>query len=289
MVLSLIICGLGVKEKEAEMRGSIKKWKAGRGWKAGAAILFGISVLFLYACAGQQAEVDRAETELSTPEEAVQAAMEALKELDMKAFNACTDNYVCTRRNWLGFPVEKEYRVFNELMHTGWKKGARYEVNYKLAEKSLARLTWEIRDVKQEADRAEVAMEITNIDMTKVLGKYEIYELEYLANGGEFGVGQFVKGMFRLANAAEDLAAIMDTLGEEDVCTVSVTVQVYKEKGCWKVHLGQDFIDAFLGYGGSEKYPLEMQKRIEELTEEIEEGAQEWARQFEDSIQQGIS
>ena len=132
-------------------------------------------------------------------------------------------------------------------------------------------------------------MEITNIDMTKVLGKYEIYELEYLANGGEFGVGQFVKGMFRLANAAEDLAAIMDTLGEEDVCTVSVTVQVYREKECWKVHLGQDFIDAFLGYGESEKYPLEMQKRIEELTEEIEEGAQEWARQFEDSVQPGIS
>ena len=271
------------------MRVNIKKWKTGEGWKAGAAILLGISVLFLYACAGQQAEVDRAETELSTPEEAVQAAMEALKELDMKAFNAYTDNYAGTRRNWLGFPVEKEYRVFNDLMNPGWKKGARYEANYKLAEKSLARLTWEIRDVKQEADRAEVDMEITNIDMAKVLGKYEIYELEYLANGGEFGVGQFVKGMFRLTNAAEDLAAIMDTLGEEDVCTVSVTVQVYREKECWKVHLGQDFIDAFLGYGESEKYPLEMQKRIEELTEEIEEGAQEWARQFEDSVQPGIS
>lgn len=249
--------------------------------KAGAVILLGISVLFLYACAGRQGERDMAEARRNTPEEAVQAAMEKLKELDMQEFNACTDNLVDTRRNWLGFPIEKEYRVFNELMNTGWKKGSRYEDDYKLAEKSVERMTWEIRDVREEADRAEVDMEITNIDMTKVLGNYEIYELECLAGGGEFGVGQFVKGMCNLANIKEDLALFMDELDEEDVCTVSVTVQTYKQDGQWKVHLSQEFIDAFLGYGDLDKYPEEVEQRINELTDTIGEGAEEWAAQFE--------
>ncbi len=260
------------------MRGSIKRRKIGMAGKAGAVILLVISILFLHACAAGQMGAETAGRECSTPEEAVETAMETLKGLDMKAFNACTDNHVGTHRGWLGFPVKEEYRVFDELMNT---KGKRYEANYNLAEKSLARMSWEIRDVKQKDDRAEVAMEITNIDMMKVLGKYEISELEYLANGGEFGAGQFLKGMLRMTNVIEDMAAIMDTLGEEDVITVSVTVRVYEESGQWKVHLDQKFIDALLGYGEAEKYPEEMQRRMEELTEQIEEGAEKWAAGFE--------
>ncbi|MDE6203953.1 MAG: hypothetical protein K2G19_10815 [Lachnospiraceae bacterium] len=261
------------------MKNNKKRRKNGIAGKAGAVILLGISVLFLYACAGRQGETDMAQAGLNTPEEAVQVTMEKLKELDMKAFNACTDNLVSTHRNWMGFPTEKEYRVFNELMNTGWKNGTRYEKDYKLAEKSVARMTWKIKDVREEDDQAEVDMEITNIDMMKVLGNYEIYEMECLAGGGEFGVGQFVKGMFNLANIKEDLTVFMDALDEEDMCTISVTVRTYKQDGQWKVHLSQEFIDAFLGYRDLEKYPEEVGQKIDELTDMIEEGAETWAEE----------
>ena len=128
-------------------------------------------------------------------------------------------------------------------------------------------------------------MEITNIDMMKVLGNYEIYELERLTGGDGFGVGQFMKGMLNLANIKRDLTDLIDALSEEDVCTASVTVQTYKEKGQWKVHLDQEFIDAFLGYGDSEKYPKKIEQRIGGLTDRIEEGAEEWAAEDENKLQ----
>lgn len=61
--------------------------------------------------------------------------MESLKDLDLEAFNGCTDNYVSTERNWIGIPVRREYKVFNELLQPGVETGKRYEVNYRLAEK----------------------------------------------------------------------------------------------------------------------------------------------------------
>ena len=257
-----------------------KRKNAGAG-RVRAVVLLGISILFLCACAGRQEEAGTAGTDRDTPEKAVAYTMEKLKELDMEAFNGCTDNYVRTYRNWLGFPTEREYRVFNELMDTDWKKGSRYEANYRLAEKSLERMNWEIKDVREETDRAEIDMEITNIDMMEVLGNYEVYQLEYMMNEGNPGIGQFVKGMLNLTNVREDLVMIMDALGEEDIRTVSVTVQAYKEEGQWKVHLSQEFIEAFMGYGDSEGYSEEMEQRIEELEsryeEEMEKWAQEWA------------
>ena len=37
----------------------------------------------------------------------------------LETFNALTDNYVSTERNWLGIPVRRRYRVFSELHRAG--------------------------------------------------------------------------------------------------------------------------------------------------------------------------
>ena len=84
-----------------------------------------------------------------TPEEAMQCTMESLKELDLDAFNSYTDNYVETYYNWLGIPVEAEYRVFNELLQPGLKKGKRYRFHLQMAEKTVEGLEWEITDVRE--------------------------------------------------------------------------------------------------------------------------------------------
>ena len=46
---------------------------------------------------------------VGTPEDAVQCTMESLKALDLETFNACTDNYVETYYNWIGFTRSEEH------------------------------------------------------------------------------------------------------------------------------------------------------------------------------------
>ena len=69
---------------------------------------------------------------LLTAQDAAECTMARLKALDLEGFNECTDNYVETYYNWIGMPVEKEYRVFNELLQPGIKTGKwknKYEFN----------------------------------------------------------------------------------------------------------------------------------------------------------------
>ena len=68
--------------------------------------------IMLNACSNGAVEEDRG-SRLSV-KETVQSTMESLKELDLERFNEYTDNYVETYHNWIGIPVEREYRVFVE-------------------------------------------------------------------------------------------------------------------------------------------------------------------------------
>ena len=137
-------------------------------------IVFFVTVaIFLSACEKKESNL-----ELSTPEEAITSVMENLKDLNLTAFNECTDNYVQTYYNWIGVPVETEYRVFNELLQPGSKRQKRYETKYKLAQKITEKLTWEVQEIRKDTDTAEIDLKITTIDMTDVMGNYTILILE---------------------------------------------------------------------------------------------------------------
>ena len=101
----------------------------------------------LAACSGKKS-TGYAET----PEAAVQSAMEALQTLDLETFNALTDNYVSTERNWLGIPVRRRYRVFSELQQLGILEGAKEKANRAFAEKIVKNLTWEITGARRRAN-----------------------------------------------------------------------------------------------------------------------------------------
>ena len=127
--------------------------------------------------------------------EAAECTMESLKSLDLDQFNQCTDNYVETYHNWIGIPVESEYRVFNELLQPGvklgkWKK--KYELNRKLSEKMMENLAWKIEDVQEDGNRAEIIMEISNLNMVDVMGKYEIQLLENMIASDGTGMVQII-------------------------------------------------------------------------------------------------
>lgn len=219
------------------------------------------------------------------PEDAAEYVMERLKELDLPAFNAYTDNYVRTYHNWVGVATEREYRVFNELLQPGLVKGKRYESSRKFAEKILEHMEWEITDVRQEGEEAEIDMRITNVNMQDVLGDYEISIMENILESAGSGMGQFISSMADLTNGKEELLLIMDALDETDLCTMEVTLLAYRENGQWKIHVSDEFVNAFMGNMMSEEYSEDMEQRIDKLMEENERKVDEWADEFEESVE----
>lgn len=209
-----------------------------------------------------------------TLEEAVQCTMESLKELDLDAFNECTDNYVETYYNWLGIPVEAEYRVFNELLQPGLNKGKHYRFNLQMAEKIVENLEWEVTDIREDDGKAEIEMKITNRDMADVTGYYEISVWENMIAAEGSGMWQMMKDMADLANGGEELLAIIDA--QDDTCTIVLTVIANQEDDSWKIHVDDDFINAFMGNINRGEYSEEIKKRLAQLEEEYEDKLVEW-------------
>ena len=111
-----------------------------------------ISTLLLCACG----KSETAAPPPATPKEAVECILESIKKLDLETLNQYSDNYVETYHNWLGVPTENEYRVFNELLQPRSKRSKRYQSAYKLDQKIMENLTWEITDVQTDKDTAAV-------------------------------------------------------------------------------------------------------------------------------------
>lgn len=278
----ILMCSSGQEGAEKMMKKETRK--AGKKKVVRRVVfLMAFAVLLLTSCAGTKREGG---AEADTPGEAADVMMESLKELDLVAFNACTDNYVRTYHNWIGIPTEREYRVFNELLQPGLVKGRHYEANHKFAEKIVEHMEWEIIDVRQEGERAEIDMRITNVNMRNVLGEYEMCILESMLGAPGSGIGQMVKEMSDLANGKEKLLSIMDELDVTDVWTTEVTVTADREEGRWKMHVSEEFINAFMGNMMAEDYEEEIDRRIDELMEQNEDKADEWADEVEKSVEE---
>lgn len=205
------------------------------------AILMGC-VLCCSAC-GETTEGRHA----NTPREAMDATMESLKDLDLEAFNECTDNYVDSSHNWLGMPTGEEYRVFNELLLPGAKKRKRYESDYELAQEIVKCLSWEIKEIEESDGKAKIRMEIANRDMLQAVGNYEMSVMEDMTGSHVIGIGDLMVGISELLENNDGLIAEINRLGEEDISIMEVTVLAYLEDGCWKIHLSDAFINAFMG------------------------------------------
>ena len=213
---------------------------------------------------GKEAEIERT----------VQWTMESLKELDLDTFNECTDNYVETYYNWFGFPVETEYRIFNELLQPGFKTGKRYRFQRQMAEKVVEELEWEVMDIREESGAAEIDMIITNRNMADAMGYYEISVWEGMIAAEGSGMWQMVSDMADLVNGKEELLAMIDA--QEETFTIAVTVTAYREDGGWRLHLDDAFINAFMGNLNRGDYSEEIQERLEQLEKEYEDKLVEW-------------
>ncbi len=265
-------------------------------------LLFIIGSIFLCACAGKvSSKADGANSagtganriksgakdgddKTNSPEYTAECVMNSLKTLDLDTFNTYTDNYVSTTRNWIGVPTAREYRVFQELLRPSFLKGKHYNRNYQLSQKITQNLSWEITGVREFGQNAEIDMNITNLDMSLATGNYIVFLLENMSQSNGVGLGSLIKDMSDLRGNMEGFLSIIDFMDSAETCTISVTLTAFKENGKWKLHISDEFINAFMGNIDSEEYPEEITLKIEELEKEIENNAAKWAEDFERKV-----
>lgn len=240
-----------------------------------------ITINTLLLCACGQAEAPAP----ATPQEAAECTMESIKNLDLDTLNQCTDNYVQTYHNWLGVPIEHEYRVFNELLQPRSKHSRRYQSAYKLDQKIMECLAWEIIDVQTDKDTAALDIVITNIDMAKVLETYENQILENMLESPGFGFAQLAADMAELAAGKDTLISIIDDsiddLDSSDLISIRVTVLAFQDNGQWKIHLSDDLINAFSGNMYTDTYTENIEENAENLEKKLEIKMENWAENFE--------
>lgn len=193
-------------------------------------------------------------SEADTPGEAAELVMDSIRELDLETFNAHTDNYEGICRNFIGLPIEKEYKVFNELLGPRIFETKRYKERRRFAEKVVEELTWKIGKVhKEEGGRkASIEITLTNKDMAEAMDRYIMWIIEDTVEDTCLGAISLITDIPRIVNTCDDdLIRFIDET--ENTRTEEVTVTAYKEDGIWKLHLSDEFIHAFMGNMDSEE------------------------------------
>lgn len=251
-------------------------------------VLLTLGSILLSACAiGARATGGQGTDQSAlTASETAERAMESLRDLDLEQFNACTDNYVATHYNWIGIPVGREYRVFNELQQPGLKRGRHYEFNCRLSAMMMQKLAWDIKAVQEEDGQAKLTMEITNVDMENVMDEYILYLLENMIESDGIGLGQLIKDLADITDRDSVLISIMeDAIAQDVMCTTEVTVTAYREQGAWRIHLDEEFINALMGNTDAGQYSEEMEQRMAELENLQEDKLAEWEEEFTNKVE----
>lgn len=244
------------------------------------AIILASTALCLTACGSKEGKIN-----LSTPEKSIETAMTALKDMDLKTFNNCTDNYVATYTNWIGIPVEREYKIFNELLQPGVKRRKEYQSDKELAKKIVENLTWEVNDIRVEGSSAEMELLVTNKDMTDVMGNYTIELLEDMVESDGIGIGQLAGSLWALGTDKSEIISSIDAT--DRMITVNVMVRLTKnENGSWVVGLDDELINALMGNIDSEEYSGDIEKNLKVLENKYEEKMEKWAEEMEDKVDQ---
>ena len=175
--------------------------------KKGIALILTSAVLFT-SCAGEVRKEGA-----DTPKEAAEQVMSSVKELDLETFNAYTDNYEGACLKLFGFAVEKEYKVFQDLLNPHVFESRRYKEKRRFAKKVV----------------------------------------ENTVNETGLGAAFVIKNISKAVNECDDdLIRFIDET--EHTWTEDITVTAYKEDGVWKLHLTDEFINAFMGNIDSEEY-----------------------------------
>lgn len=163
----------------------------------------------------------------STPGGTLELALDALKTLDVPAFNRYTDNV--RRQDGSDGSVRGSHNVML------WGDGDSVTEQEKAWATELFRnLSWTVGDVKTSGGTATVSVKITNSDLR---GQVKDMTVKALKDApGENDTEAWEKEMIDAIRAAQKATV-----------TNEVTATVNKVAGSWKVHLDDALVNAMLG------------------------------------------
>ena len=142
--------------------------------------------------------------------ETVDEALVALKGLDMASFNVLTDNRQLMTTPW--GTGREEYTLFGELCGEAADSGS-----LALDERIVQELSWEIRAIHMDCDRAVIRLRLTNRDM---------------------------QGIFAAKESTDGMIAAIEALPPGPTRTTEIVLRVKQSVGQWQLHIDQDFVEA---------------------------------------------
>lgn len=234
-----------------------------------------ICALLLTGCGGQDRPVQ-------TPEETINTAFGALKDLDMSTFNACTNN-----------KVGSSYQMFSDLFR---KK--QLESNQLLAQELVADLSWHINAMQVDGDLAVADVTIYNKDFSNAVGIY-VADLIQNINDNQKNNPNLTSLIHttidEARNSPENLLPYLQNCQGDFSAEVSVTLK--KIDGNWQIQLDDSLCNTLTGNLGSDNFSEDVEKKISAAEElltrnldrwgtEVEKNADHWADQLEDKLNQ---
>lgn len=216
-----------------------------------------------------------------TPEDAINIAFSALKELDMNTFNACTDN-----------KKGETYRLFCDLFKT---KNQSY---LPLAKAVVADLTWKITNIKETGNIAIATVTISNKDFSNALGNYIADMICYVEE--QYSAGTDLKKLIpKMVKEAHNHPELL--LPYLEACQQQYSEEIMIHLVCtetaWQIQLDDTLCDTLLGHAGFDNFSEDIDPIIEATGEflnnnlkrwgiELEENTGLWMNQISDKVSQ---
>lgn len=222
---------------------------------------------------------DTAKQKAQTPEDAIHIALTALKELDMKTFNACTNN----KRG-------EKYRIFSDLFK---EKSQAY---LPMAEALVAHLSWEINSIEENGDTAVADVTIHNKDFSSALGNYVADMIRYVEE--QHSIGADVKVLITniIKEARNDPELLLPYLEEcNQEFTANVSINLTRVEDSWQIQLDDSLCDTLLGNAGFDSFSEDIEPLIKTAEEffnnnlkrwgvDLEQNAGQWLNQFSSKV-----
>lgn len=237
--------------------------------------LIGLSLilaLLLTGCGGAQPAVQ-------TPEDTINTAFTALKELDMDTFNKCTNN-----------KIAGGYRMLSDLF-----KNQNEESYHQLAEAMVKHLAWEIHSVETSESTATASVTIHNKDFSDAIGMF-IADLIKKVNQ-EQKEGTDLSTLIRttvedIKNSPEHTLPYLQNCTEE--FSVETKIHLKQTDNGWQILLDESLCDSLTGHLGSKEFAEHVSAKVT-ATEELlkrnldrlgisEEETDQWAQKLKSRL-----
>lgn len=226
-----------------------------------------ICTLLLMGCGGAP------KRSAQTPEETINAAFTALKELDMATFNTYTNNKA------------DGCQLFSDL-----SRRSSDNAYYSLAEAVVEDLSWEIHEVQIEGDTATADVTIHNKDFSNTMGIFVKDLITKISDN--IDENKSLKSLIHdsTKEAIKSPEVLLPYLQNcEDSFSVEVSIILKKTDDTWKIQLNDSLCNNLTGNLGSDNFSKDVAEKISAAEELLTRNIERWSITFEKNINQQIS